>query len=373
MPNYMGTRTDYYADSISLSINYALDENDSLKSVMKAEFAANEPFITQNYLDQVLENEQANQEYLRYWHGYLIFVRPLMTIMNLEQMYLLNLVLLCGLIALIVARLFKRREYVVGFAFLVSMIATWAFFAPIALEFTWMFIVMLIVANVAMSLVWRDKMRYLPVLFLLTGMWAAFLDFLTTETITLTVPLLLVVWLGRKSWKGREARNLVMGSVAIWFIAFVLTWVAKWAIAGIVLGENVWGFVGGHIVERTIDDPFFNNPVLLAVAALFRNISNLMPFCLGVPGGLLAVFLAVTSFVLLKDFRKKKYHKELVSIMLLISLIPIVRFIVMMNHSYWHFFFTFRALCAPMMAAILILYEVVDFKKFKKEIARIKK
>ena len=74
----------------------------------------------------------------------------------------------------------------------------------------------------------------------------------------------------------------------------------------------------------------------------------------------------------IKEFRCKKYNSVLVKAMTLVCFITVARFVVLLSHTCHHSFFTFRALCAPMMAAILILYEVVDFKKFKKEIARIK-
>ena len=373
IPNQIGSRSDYYADSISLSISYALDENDSLRSALLAKFATDDPFVTQNYVNQVLEGEKAEQEYLRYWHGYLIIIRPLMTFMNIEQIYLLNLVIFCGLFISIIVRLFRHDEKILGIAFAVAMIACWSFFTPVALEYIWMFLLMLLAVHITMSLVWKEKIRYLPFLLFMTGMWAAYFDFLTTETITVTMPLLFALWLNRKAWKGKEAIKFVIRCSILWLVAFAFTWMSKWVITGIIMGENVWPFIAEHIAERTVGDVNFRNPVVLFFSMIFRTIGGNMPFCLGVPGGMMTIFLIVTILVLLKEFRCKKYNNVLVKAMTLVCLITAARFIVLLSHTCHHSFFTFRALCAPMMAAILILYEVVDFKKFKKEIARIKK
>ena len=49
---------------------------------------------------------------------------------------------------------------------------------------------------------------------------------------------------------------------------------------------------------------------------------------------------------------------------LIIVFIPLIRYSVLMNHSYLHSFFTFRALLASVMAVFLIICELVDWRAF---------
>ena len=44
----------------------------------------------------------------------------------------------------------------------------------------------------------------------------------------------------------------------------------------------------------------------------------------------------------------------------LIGFVPIVRYLVLHNHSYLHYFFTYRALMVSVMAMCLIAFEIID-------------
>ena len=366
------TESDYYADSISLSINYALDPNDGLKSVVLAKFATDEPFVTQEFIEQVKNGMKADQEYLRYWHGYLVVLRPLMVVFSIEQIYLLSTAVICGLMIAIIAILYKHKEMAAMISFTISMVAVWFFIVPTALEFTWMFMLMLVECLIVASLVWRGKEKCVPALIFIFGMLAAYFDFLTTETITLTMPLILAVWLSRKKNIKGGMVHFGIKCAGLWLAAFICTWVMKWVIAGIVLGENVWPYVNGSVLERLGADNWFNNPILLVIFSVMNNINNLMFFNTGIIGGLITISFAVTIFVFLRNYRCKEYNNELVKTLLLICLVPLIRFLVLRNHSFQHSLFVFRALCAPIFAGILIVVEKVDWKKLRKEL-KIKK
>ncbi|MBO4854853.1 hypothetical protein J5500_00405 [Candidatus Saccharibacteria bacterium] len=363
----LATRSDYYADSVSLSINYGLDPNDSLKSVVLSKYATDDPFITQRYVEQVFGEIEAEQEYLRYWHGYLVVVGPLLTMLSIDQIYIFLAITMCALMIWILVSLYRHKEVVAMIAFTVSMLAVWFFIVPTALEYTWMFLLMLIACLIVMKMVWQGKIDKTPVVFFIFGMLAAYFDFLTTETITLTMPLLLAVWLNRKKVNSNTIKYCIKCAL-LWFVAFVCTWVAKWILASVVLGENVWPYVSGHIEERLASDFWFGNPIILILMAPLRNLSNLLLFSTGPLGGIVAIFILVTIVVLLKEYRRKKYNKMLLKVLIMIASVPIIRFLVLSNHSFWHHFFTYRALCALVFAGILIIVEMVDWKKLRKDL-----
>ena len=56
---------------------------------------------------------------------------------------------------------------------------------------------MLILSILAVNIACRDKWNRIGLCFLAGGMITNFMDFLTTETLTLTVPLILVLWIAR--------------------------------------------------------------------------------------------------------------------------------------------------------------------------------
>lgn len=65
-------------------------------------------------------------------------------------------------------------------------------------------------------------------------------------------------------------------------------------------------------------------------------------------------------------YRKKKIE-EVSKILLLIALIPYIRYLVMSNHSYSHYWFTFRAQISSVMALLLAVAVNLDKGLLKKE------
>ena len=95
-----GSRIDRYADSILLNIAWNYDAKEPLRSVMLSEYYytayQNE---NDNLYDAVADGAEANRQYLRYWHGSIALLRPLLTVLTLRQIYVLHGVLLAALAA----------------------------------------------------------------------------------------------------------------------------------------------------------------------------------------------------------------------------------------------------------------------------------
>ena len=96
-----GSRIDRYADSILIGILYQYDSEHPLTSVMwSAYYHSDLENENQNLLAAAENDLGANYQYLRYWHGSIAIVRPLMTFLNLKQIYILN-----GILLILVAKL----------------------------------------------------------------------------------------------------------------------------------------------------------------------------------------------------------------------------------------------------------------------------
>lgn len=180
----------YYADSIILNIIYCLDSNNPIEGVLLAKYYETVlADVNNDFIEVVEEQKEANQQYLRYWHGSMIYLRPLLTLLNIEQIYVLNAILLGGLaIALLIILLKKNKKLALVYTIAMIMIAF--VFVPLCLEYIWTFYIMLIVSIIAIKM---EKKKNLYILFLITGMITCFFDFLTTEIITLFVPILFVL------------------------------------------------------------------------------------------------------------------------------------------------------------------------------------
>ena len=75
----------------------------------------------------------------------------------------------------------------------------------------------------------------------------------------------------------------------------------------------------------------------------------------------------VTFFILIIDWKKIKNNKESL-IMLIIAVMPYLRYLVLANHSYRHSFFTFRS---QMISIMALTYFILDNCRLKDKITKL--
>lgn len=345
------SRMDRYADSILLGIAYQYDNEHPLTSVMWSSYY-HDKYENENVnlLTAVTQNREANQQYLRYWHGSIAIVRPLLLLFHIKQIYVLHGIVLLGLSVTLLWLLCRRKAYLQAGGVCLGLIMTGAWFVPFSLEYTWTYLLMLVMSIAAVLLLGQEKTRTFGLFFMVSGMLTAYMDFLTSETLTLTVPLLLL--LGMKEWASKI--QFAVRSILAWGMGYVGMWLMKWLMASVVLSENVMPYVSQHVQER-IGGNIGLNEVQFLIRALWRNVSCLFPFAYGAAGVIAGVGLVLFGSYLGYVYRAKVIDRQSIRIYALIGVIPYIRYAVLRNHSYLHCFFTYRAQMATILSAVLIL------------------
>ena len=366
--DYYGSRIDRYADSILLGIAWQYDSEEPLKSVMKsAYYHVEHKNENENLLEAVKDGREANQQYLRYWHGSIAVVRPLMLIMSVKGIYILNGIILAGLAVLFTIMLIRRKYFDFAAGMITGLIAVAACFVSFSLEYTWMFILMFIFSIMILWISGKDKEKWYGSAFLIFGMLTCFFDFLTTETLTLTVPLLLLVKMEHDKKRSENPWKLPVKMTVMWGLGYVLTWIMKWVIASIALGENVMPYVSEHISERIGG----TEQVTLGLGsylfgALIRNVMCLFPIGWGAAGAVIGIILILIYIYIAYVYHVKGADKKQILIYVLIAGIPYVRYLVLHNHAYLHNFFTYRAQLAAVLAMILVLEELKVWESMRR-------
>ncbi len=354
------TQVHNYADIILLNIAYHFDESDPLRSVMLSEYYYEDGNWENKSFLNSLQNEPepaANTQYLRYWHGSAGIARLAHLFTNVRGMHIISAVLIALLTAFLMYLLIKRKLYAGAVGITVSFIMVGIWMVPFTLEYTQVFIILLIMSTAAVKLSLSEKWGALTAAFMVCGMLINFLDFLTCETLTLLIPLLLSVYIRRT----RDIRENILFSVKntiLWGIGYVGMWVAKWITVAVVLGEDVMPYITGHITERLVGNGTLDTLGYIS-GALLKNLSCLFPMAYhgaGVIAGIIAaVGVAYVCFV----YRKKGANYRLMLLYGVIGLVPYIRYIIMHGHSYGHYFFTYRAQAATILAVCLIIYELI--------------
>ncbi len=375
------TKIDRYADSITLNIAWNLDGDNALTSVMRDDFLTSD-YINENYNSKAAVTGDSDSshfisQYLRYWHGSAGIVRLLHLFMSIKQIYILNAVIILLLTGVLTFLLIKNKTYDIAVGFWIGLVATSTWFVPLSLEYTWVYIVMLEVTLAVYLLALKGKYSLCVYLIFAGAMICNFLDFLTAETLTLTVPLLVLMRMSLKDDKAvvtgqgfakklfnRDNIRVVICAIC-WAAGYALTWVSKWIISAAVLHENVMPYVTEHISERLggeVPGDSISSFGLL-FGAIRRNVFSLFPIGYGAPGVVAAVIILIGMAYVAFVYRKKGSDIRQIALYAVIGMIPYIRYLVLHNHSYIHRFFTCRAQMVTVMATVLIICELTGLGK----------
>ena len=354
-----GSRIDGYADSILLNIAYHLDKNHPLKSVaLSAYYFTPDHEENENLLIAVRDDPGMNRQYLRYWHGSIAFIRPLLTMMPIQGIFIVNSCIMIALFAVYVILLLRMKEYVPVISMTIALILTMVWFVPLSLEYTWMIMLMLVCSIAVIILYSKGLQKYYGLLFVLSGMATAFVDFLTTETLSLLVPILIMIRLERsRDMTSKEIYTAPVRYSIEWGIAYALMWSSKWLFTSIVMKENAMPYVLEHVEERIGGDLGLSMWQYIT-GAVKNNIGCLFPLGYGAVGYILFIALIIYAIYRAFVYRTGGWDGRRIAVMAVIGLVPYIRYLVLHNHSYIHCFFTFRAQLATVMAVVLILSEL---------------
>lgn len=362
--------SDNYADVILQNILWNIKSDDPFVSSLDTKYYDGGKFGVNwgNYAS--IKGEPANTDYTRYWHGSVIFIRPLMLFTDVKGVKLAGALAVLLLALSVCGVLVVKKQYFAAAAFALSLICVQFYNVRLSLEY-------LPMANIAMiaclGFLCLEKKgdAVLTVLSVIFGAMTAFFDFLTAETLSILLPLLLVFIVREQENRLGPLRENLLLSVkcgGCWAAAYAGTFLVKWTAATIVTGENKFEAALTSAEERLVgaaeEMPFFKQ-------ILFAPLANLSTMFGGeerVDGSKIIVGLILTALVfggIFLIFHRRRANKNVTLICLILGLIPYLRYMVLNNHSYLHEFFTYRAQAASVLALCAVVWFNLRFSEHK--------
>ena len=269
--------------------------------------------------------------------------------------------------------LYKKKCGLAGALLLISMALVQIWNIRLSLEYMSAFNVAMFMCIIFL-LFEKKSNNAIIICSIISGVMVAFYDFLTTETVAILLPLTLVFVVRAKDdrlGKRKEDILLIFKSVFAWGISYVACFITKWIAASIVTGENkittaIFSakerFNG---VEEEENISAFEEFLYAIPANLSTAFGGTVRVDIGrVIGGLILFVMIIGSIYYL--FRSKKKNKEIALILLIIGVLPYIRFAVLNNHSYLHEFFTYRAQCVSIFALLSMIWFNVEVRLWKK-------
>lgn len=372
------TRQDNYADTILVNIMYHIDETNVIPSLVEASYYQKEGENVHHSFYRALQEEKIpNIEYFRYWHGAMVLLRPLFLFTDISGVRgILGIVLLMLTFAVSVS-LHRKKETALGVCYLLSNLLLQSWICFFCIEYITTFLIMNIAALGVIDCYHKYQQsrqvlnQKIAGLMCICGITACFFDFLTTETLTVTIPLfLLLVFLYRNHQLKDIRKEVCFLAIqgGIWGISYGFMFLLKWGIAAVFLGKEAFGKAMESAAVRMVGTVTLGNTNLDETAtswqrflgALARNQGALFPFQGEMKlGAAVAAFwgLCFLFFGIIYLFRSKNISYKMIGLSLLLCLVPYLRYIVLANHAYLHYFFTYRAQLIVLLAGLFCCWE----------------
>ena len=369
-PEFFGFKLfqmDNYTDTIMLFEAASADETSPLQAMMTSTAYNVDNFETlpddlAAYLDARAEGKTGADiglepfSYARYWHGYLIWLRPLLLFLTYGQVRVANYLLFAALACVLLWQLGRACGWRAAVWFAVSQILVSCFFVPRQMQFFTCFAVAY--AACIWVLAWPRTPDSLAVGLVVTGVCTAFLDLLVTPILTLGLPL--AVWLlDRRVQEDTPLRRcgVVCGGALCWGAGYALCWASKWVLASLVTGQDIIGDALHQASVRTSADTWHG--MELTWGNIIRFVwDTLSSHGLLIPLLLLAV-ICIAAFVLCLRSREAL----LCALPLALTALSAPAWLCLLRtHSIQHGWFTWRALGVTLFAGFAFVWQACSLK-----------
>lgn len=366
--NLLCTMEDASADSTELNIIKNNGSDDIIKSVFYTRMyreADNQNFMDMAY-KTIMYDTPANYNYNRYWHGYQIFLRPMLIFFNVHIIKIICMAAYTGLLVYFIYACIKNKYTSLAIGISLMNVFHIIPFGFSSLEYIPVFMIMMI-SSILMLRTGKDD-GYTQKIFLISGISTAFFDFWTAETLTFTVPCIVYAYIQNRR-ACFSSKSAAYGGLH-WLLGYCGTFLLKWGVSSIIYKENFFKTAFYKYSLHTVSDNMFP-----ATFSLKYNINVLLFNCTSVRTTFICtvIFLTMTGiFVYL--FRKKDSSVKYMLSVCLTGLIPYAVYLIFKGHSREYVFFTYRAQLVVIPILVILISEI-SFKKslFRKKTKTVRK
>lgn len=292
------------------------------------------------------------QSYERYWHGYLIWLKPLLLVMHPRNIRVFNMILQIFVLAYFLQLLavkFNRNYFI---PFIAGIIIINPVSTAMCLQYSSIYYISLIAMILALkSPQLLQKKTGFSLFFLGIGICVAYFDFLTYPPVALCLPLFVYLCL-RSSDENTDYEQTKVASVfragIYWSVGYVGMWGFKWVLP-LLVGVNQFAELFYEIGFRT--DLGSNSLVGLLIEKI--SVIAIKPF--------IFFFMFVIAYMFITAIRSIKKGKicfvapDLLISYILVGLIPFGWYFGARQHS--SHTFAYRDIVGTIMSILFIIEE----------------
>lgn len=361
-PELIYGHQDTMLDNLTDSIMMGTARYEGTESIFQKALLANRKTVNGMMDSEILAAEVSGEalegsvsSYGRYWHGYLLYLKPLLLVLNYGQIrYLIGFIQFALFVAVLYLFIKKNKEkHIIPFA------AAYLFLNPATLSLSLQYLPASVITILQFVIMLRQEDKYRENYtrwiyhFFIVGCLIAYFDFLTYPLLTLGMPLVFLLAENRQSIK--ESVKRFLGSCIAWGAGYVMMWGSKWILGTLLTKENMLLDALGNVLLRVgATETDAKNSAVQVVA---KNIGA-NKLCL------LAVILIFVIFIGKGILKKQSMNLRNINVgVLLCAALPIMWYTVVSNHSYIHYWFTYRILAISIYAVLLIAVRLFEWEK----------
>ena len=358
--SYMLARKNYKKGQTKIDLG---DQNGSLVTYSNNKISKSGEAIPDEKYEIALEfakfvsgDVEISQSYSRYYHGYLVIMRPLLMLFDDSGIRNFMTVVFVFILCIFDYYMNKKMGMKNTIIFTTLLIIFGYFPISQSIQSAPFFLVMMISLIYLMINIDKFNMNYLRYYLFIVGMISCFIDFLTIPILSLFFALTLTFTYNNKNQnclglKGKDYKEDLKNVIFLglfWSVGYALTWVSKAVLVSILFNNGgITSFIN-QILFRTagnIED--FYDRLLMDIAFGTIIIVETIIFCL-------------ILFKIVCDYKSRKLEKSVLldnSNIVILGLIPIAWMFVTLNHTVFHFnLFSYRNIIGPFLIYYLLRY-----------------
>jgi hypothetical protein len=343
IPGLYTTKQDNYTDAaMLLQAIYNGDESLSDRA-MNVYCNRIEGKNYQESLIQYCETGESDwvHTYFWYWHGYMIFLKPLLMFFDYGDIRIINMFFQILVAAAFILCLMKKgfQDYILPFA------AGYLLLSPmtinLSLQFSACYYMMLISSIMIVNYYERLEVGdNFFLVFLLAGMGTSFFDFLTYPIVTIGLPLITFFIVNKNGSIKYMIKKFIEFCIS-WGGGYVLFWAGKWLVASIILRQNCFVKAVERMKTQTSVSDFTIGDVYQRVM-MWTGVKSYI-----------VIFLVIFVILLVATIRRGISKKGVVGSLPLfvVAIFPLCWYFFASSHAYFHYWMEYRG-CMLMVFGI---------------------
>ena len=350
-PGYSFSRLDGYTDNIMMQTAVFETTNHPLVAAMlnqrmdfpKAKLTPGDALL--NYVNGARNGEVIS--YGRYWHGYLVFLKPLLTLFTLSDIRVFNMIFQWVLALVLLFLAHRKGGFRLVFPLGIALLSLNPLSTALSMQYSSIYLLTLVFGILQLQFeLYKKRNGWL--LYLWLGILTAFFDFLTYPPAAWAICLCIGLFMMEGNAKDRFTYAVASG--VAWCFGYGGMWSGKWVVGSLISGQNILLDAAQSVQYRAgyqVDSIPESENVFRYVDALGRNLKAY----LNIPALVFLLFLVllVAFLILLKGYRFRP-DTALIPSVLLVSIVPFVWYFVLKNHAWIHYWMTHRILSATWIA-----------------------